>query len=177
MNQTICQLSDSHMSPLTKKQQILGLLGWLALSFVAAAVGSAATIRAGSFYVDLVRPEWAPPSSVFGPVWTTLYIMMAIAAWLVWRTGGFRAAKGALILFVVQLAFNALWSWLFFAWQLGAAAFAEVLVLWLLIAATLLAFWRIRPLAGVLLIPYLAWVSFASALNYTLWQLNPQVLG
>src|SRR5690606_3941753 len=118
-----------------------------------------------------------PPPSIFGPVWTTLYIMMAIAAWLVWRVGGFHAAKGALILFLVQLLANALWSWLFFAWQLGAFAFAEVLVLWLLIAATLLAFWRIRPLAGALLIPYLAWVSFASALNYTLWQLNPQVLG
>jgi tryptophan-rich sensory protein len=80
-------------------------------------------------------------------------------------------------LFVVQLAANALWSWLFFAWHLGGIAFAEVLMLWLLIASTLVAFWRVKPAAGLLLVPYLAWVTFASALNYTLWQLNPAILG
>lgn len=165
------------MPPLTKKQQTAGFMAWLAATLVASAIGSAATLRAAPFYVDLVRPDWAPPSSVFGPVWTTLYILMAIAAWLVWRVGGFHAAKTALTLFLVQLSFNALWSWLFFGWRLGAVAFVEVLLLWILIAATLIAFWRIRPLAGALLLPYLAWVSFASALNYSLWRLNPQVLG
>jgi tryptophan-rich sensory protein len=102
---------------------------------------------------------------------------MGIAAWLVWRSGGFRSNRQALLLFLLQLAFNALWSWVFFAWHLGAMAFADVVVLWILIVATLVSFWRVRPLAGSLLIPYLLWVTFAAALNYTLWQLNPQVLG
>ena len=103
---------------------------------------------------------------------------MATAAWLVWRVPQpSKARSGALSLFVIQLVANALWSWLFFAWHLGGLAFAEVLLLWLLIASTLLAFWRLNPTAGLLLVPYLAWVTFASALNYTLWQLNPAVLG
>ena len=93
------------------------------------------------------------------------------------RTGVAGAVALALGLFVVQLVANALWSWLFFAWHLGGVAFAEVLLLWLLIACMLAAFWRIRPLAGMLLVPYLAWVTFASALNYVLWQLNPAILG
>ncbi len=147
------------------------------VSFIAAAIGGAASIRAGSFYLELARPEWAPPPGIFGPVWTVLYALMALAAWLVWRVGGFRAARSALTLFLVQLALNALWSWLFFAWQRGGLAFADILLLWVAIVATLIAFWRIRPLAGALLVPYLSWVSFASALNYSIWQLNPQVLG
>lgn len=162
---------------LPKNKQILGFVAWLAVSFIAAAVGSAASIQAGPFYAQLVRPEWAPPSDVFGPVWTILYALMGIAAWLVWRVGGFRAARTALTLFLVQLVVNALWSWLFFGWHLGGAAFADIVLLWVLVIATLVAFWRVRPLAGVLLIPYLLWVSFASALNYSVWQLNPQLLG
>ena len=158
-------------------KQILGLVGWLVVSFIAAGIGAAASVQAGPFYAELVRPEWAPPGWVFGPVWTALYVLMGVAAWLVWRVGGFRAAKLALTLFLVQLALNALWSWLFFGWHLGAWAFADVLLLWAMIAATLIAFWRIRPLAGALLVPYLLWVSFASVLNYSVWQLNPQTLG
>ena len=104
--------------------------------------------------------------------------MMAFAAWLVWRAPAEPSARRwALGLFVVQLAANALWSWLFFAWQQGDWAFAEVLVFWVLIALTCAAFWRIRPLAGALLLPYLAWVAFASYLNWVLWQANPAVLG
>ena len=158
-------------------KQILGVAGWLAITFVAAAIGGAASVNAGSFYAQLVLPEWAPPSWVFGPVWTVLYVAMGIAAWLVWRTGGLRAARGALALFLAQLALNALWSWLFFGWHRGAAAFADILLLWVLIVATLIAFWRVRALAGWLLVPYLLWVSFAAALNYAVWQLNPQSLG
>src|SRR3546814_1334061 len=101
---------------------------------------------------------------------------MAIAAWLVWRRGGVRENRNALSLFLLQLALNALWSWLFFAWHLGGLAFAEIVVLWVLIVATLVSFWRVRPLAGALLIPYLLWVSFAVALNYSVWQLNRQLL-
>ncbi|MBM0105278.1 tryptophan-rich sensory protein [Steroidobacter sp. S1-65] len=162
---------------LSKQQQVVGFLVWLAICFAAAAIGSVASVRAGSFYLSLERPFWAPPASVFGPVWTFLYASMAVAAWLVWREGGFRYARTAFTVFLVQLALNALWSWLFFAWRLGGPAFVDILLLWLLIVATLIAFWRIRPLAGALLIPYLLWVSFAAALNYSVWQLNPQLLG
>ena len=165
------------MAPASKTKQILGLVGWLAVTFIAASIGGVASINAGSFYTQLVRPEWAPPSSWFGPVWTVLYALMGIAAWLVWRADGFRDARGALTLFLLQLAPNALWSWLFFGWHRGALAFADILLLWVLIIVTLIAFWRVRALAGALLIPYLLWVSFASALNYAVWQLNPQSLG
>jgi benzodiazapine receptor len=164
------------MTPLSKSKQILGLLAWLAVSFVASGIGAVASIRAVSFYGQIVQPSWAPPSSVFGPVWTILYALMGIAAWLVWRVGGFRANRSALALFFAQLAVNALWSWLFFAWHHGALAFADIVLLWFLIIATLVAFWRVRPLAGALLIPYLMWVSFAAALNFSVWQLNLQVL-
>lgn len=162
---------------MTTQKQIVGLAGWLIVSFIAAAIGGAASIKAGTFYTQLARPDWAPPPSVFGPVWTVLYALMGIAAWQVWRVGGFRAAGFALTLFLLQLALNALWTWLFFGWHRGALAFADILLLWTLIVGTLIAFWRISPLAGALLVPYLLWVSFASALSYAVWQLNPRVLG
>lgn len=165
------------MDSQSKLRQILGLIGWLVVSFAASAVGAVASIQAKSFYSQLVQPAWAPPSWLFGPVWTLLYALMAIAAWLVWRSGGFRTNRIALSFFLVQLALNALWSWLFFAWHRGALSFADIVLLWVLIVATLFSFWRVRHLAGTLLIPYLLWVSFASVLNYSVWQLNPQVLG
>lgn len=165
------------MASESKQKQILGLIGWLVISFAASAVGAVASIQAKSFYSQLAQPTWAPPSWLFGPVWTLLYAMMAIAAWLVWRSGGFRTNRIALSLFFAQLLSNALWSWLFFAWHQGALAFADIIILWVLILATLVSFWRVRPLAGALLIPYLLWVSFALALNYSVWQLNPQILG
>lgn len=159
------------------RQQILGLFGWLVLVFAAAAAGAAASVHAGPFYAQLVRPEWAPPSSVFGPVWSVLYVLMGVSAWLVWRVGGFRAARSPLVLFLLQLALNALWSWLFFGWHRGAAAMVDIVLLWLLIVATIISFWRVRRLAAALLIPYVLWVSFAAALNYSVWQLNLQALG
>lgn len=165
------------MNPLSTRKDILALLAWLALCFIAAAIGSAASIQAGPFYMQLLRPEWAPPPGVFGPVWSVLYAMMAIAAWLVWRVGGFHAARSALSQFLIQLAVNALWSWLFFAWHRGALAFVDILLLWALIAGTVISFWRARPLAAALLLPYWLWVSFAAVLNYAVWQLNPQILG
>lgn len=158
-------------------QQISGFAGWLILTFAAAALGAVASAQAKTFYLQLVRPEWAPPGWLFAPVWTALYLMMAIAAWLVWREHGFRRAGGALTLFVVQLAANAVWTWLFFVWHQGALAFTEILLLWLLIAGTIAAFWRLHVFAVVLLLPYLAWVSFASALTWATWQLNPVILG
>ena len=158
-------------------QQISGFAGWLILTFAAAALGAVASAQAKTFYLQLVRPEWAPPGWLFAPVWTALYLLMAIAAWLVWREHGFRRAGGALTLFVVQLAANAVWTWLFFVWHQGALAFTEILLLWLLIAGTIAAFWRLHVFAVVLLLPYLAWVSFASALTWATWQLNPGILG
>ncbi|WP_233236633.1 TspO/MBR family protein [Bordetella sp. LUAb4] len=159
------------------KRQWVGLVGWLAAGFVTGAIGAIASVQAAEFYAQLVKPTWAPPAGVFGPAWTVLYILMSLAAWLVWRGGGWRTRGPVLRLFLVQLAVNALWSWLFFAWHQGAWAFANICVLWLLILATLIGFWRVRPLAGLLLVPYLAWVSFATALCYRVWQNNPGLLG
>lgn len=165
------------MTHFSKQTQFFGLVGWLVLSFAASFAGAVASFQAKSFYGLLSQPAWAPPAWLFGPVWTVLFTMMAIAAWLVWRSGGVQANRNALTLFLVQLVFNALWSWLFFAWKLGAWAFADILLLWVLIMATLVSFWRVSKLAGALLIPYLLWVTFAGALNHALWQLNPQILG
>lgn len=159
-------------NPLTR--QIGGLLGWLLLAFAAAALGAVASVDAASFYARLVKPAWAPPGWVFGPVWSALYVLMAVSAWLVWRSPGDR--KAALVLFGVQLAANALWSWLFFAWHRGALAAAEVLVLLVLIVCTIFAFWRSSRLAAVLLIPYVLWVGFASVLTWSVWQSNPALL-
>lgn len=158
-------------------RQVIGFLGWLALTAAAGALGSLASVRAPAFYAELVRPAWAPPASWFGPVWTTLYLLMAVAAWLVWRERDAPGRDRALVLFVVQLALNALWSWLFFGWRLGALAFVDVLLLFALIAATLAAFLRVRRVAGLLLVPYLLWVGFASALTWAVWQRNPGLLG
>jgi translocator protein len=165
------------MARLSTSKQLVGLVAWLAVSFAAAAIGGAASVDAAPFYANLARPAWAPPSSLFGPVWTALYALMGVAAWLVWRVGGFSAARAALLLFLVQLAINALWSWLFFGWQLGALALADVLLLWTLIAITLVAFWRVRASAGLLLAPYLFWVTFAAVLNFAILRLNPGALG
>ncbi|MBN1625071.1 MAG: tryptophan-rich sensory protein [Deltaproteobacteria bacterium] len=164
------------MTQITKPKQVIGLALWFILVFAAAAIGAVASVESGAFYSQLVRPLWAPPPWLFSPAWTILYIIMGISAWLVWRVGGFRPAYAALSLFIVQLAVNALWTWIFFVWKQGALAFVEILVLWALILGTMIAFWRVRPLAGILLIPYLAWVTFASALTLTIWRLNPLLL-
>jgi translocator protein len=172
--------TDPRPSSSSLRRQGFGLAAWLALLFAVAALGAAASVSAGSFYRELARPSWAPPGWVFGPVWTVLYVMMAVSAWLVWRERGFRWAAGgagkALALFIAQLAANALWSWLFFAWRQGAWAFADIVVLWTLLVGTIVAFWRVRPLAGALLLPYLAWVTFASALCWATWRMNPSAL-
>ena len=164
------------MSTSTASRQFLGLLGWLVLCFAAAGIGAVASATAGDFYRQLVRPEWAPPAWLFSPVWTVLYFLMGVAAWLVWRAHGFRGARVALVLFIAQLAVNALWSWLFFEWRRGDLAFVEVVLLWCLIVATVVSFWRLKPLAAALLLPYLGWVTFASALTYFTWRLNPGLL-
>ncbi len=145
----------------------VGLVGWLALCFGAAAVG--ARFRPGPWYAALRKPAWNPPDWIFAPVWTLLYLLMAIAAWLVWRQAGVAPRLG---LFLLQLALNAAWAWLFFGLQRPGLALAELAVLWLAVAATAVAFWSVLPLAGWLLVPYLAWVTFAGALNASLWRRN-----
>lgn len=154
--------------------QVAGLLGWLLVVFVAAAVGTLASLDAPSFYAQLSKPSWAPPAGVFGPVWTVLYALMGVAAWMVWRSP--EPKSTALTLFGAQLAANVLWSWLFFAWRQGALAAVEILMLLALIVATIAAFWRISRLAALLLVPYLLWVSFASVLTWAVWRTNPTLL-
>ena len=159
------------------RKQAIGLSAWLVLTFSAAAVGAFASAQAGTFYMQLLRPAWAPPAWLFGPVWSVLYLLMAIAAWRVWRAHGWRGAGLALGLFVVQLGVNSLWTWLFFVWHQGAWAFAEIVLLWGLILGTIMAFWSLQKIAALMLVPYLLWVSFATALTFAMWTLNPAALG
>lgn len=162
------------MTPRSLLLQSVGLVGWLLAAFAAGAVGAVASVDAASFYAQLSKPSWAPPAWVFGPVWSTLYALMGVAAWLVWRSPG---SKGvALGLFGAQLGANALWSWLFFAWHRGALATLEVLVLVALVVATAASFWGTSRPAAVLLVPYLLWVSFASVLTWAIWRSNPGLL-
>ncbi len=151
----------------------LSLLGWIALTACFAALGAAGSAAAPVFYAQLERPGWAPPAWLFGPAWTVLYLLMAVAAWRIARTAH---ATPALRLYLGQLVLNALWSWLFFAWRQGALAFACIVVLWLMIAATIAAFKQRERLAAALLLPYIGWVSFATALCYSIWQRNPDLL-
>ena len=151
--------------------QALALVGWLALCL--AASGSAVFVSTGDWYARLNKPAWNPPGWIFGPVWTLLYIMMGVSAWMVWREGGWKTQSRPLGLFLLQWLFNVLWTPLFFGAHRVGLAFAEILLLWLALAATVILFRRVSKPAALLLIPYLAWVSFAAVLNLTIWQLNP----
>ena len=146
----------------------LRLLGWIGISFVPAAVG--APFTASEWYRRLSKPRWAPPAAVFGPVWTLLYVLMGIAAWRVSAEG--EQGRGALRLFGLQLLLNGAWTPIFFGLRQPGVAFAEIVATWAAIVATLIAFARTRPVAGLLLVPYLAWVTFATALNWSIWRRN-----
>lgn len=151
----------------------LGLAGFVVVCLGAGGLGAMVTTPAiDGWYHTLAKPAWNPPDAVFGPVWTTLYVAMAVAAWLVWRQGGLGEARVPLLLFAVQLALNVAWSWVFFGAQQPGWAFVEIVVLWLAIVATTVSFWRRSRAAGWLLVPYLGWVSFAAVLNFTIWRLN-----
>jgi translocator protein len=138
------------------------------------ALGGAITAPAiPVWYAGLAKPSFNPPPWAFSVVWPILFLTMAVAGWLVWRrAGGLAPARRAFVLFAVQLALNLLWSVLFFGLHAPGAALVEVILLWLAIATTLVAFWRIERLAGLLFLPYLAWVSFAVVLNAAIWRLN-----
>jgi len=150
-----------------KSHLIIGAIVWLVITFGAAAFG--AQFMPDQWYRELAKPSWTPPGWLFGPVWTMLYLMMAIAAWMVWSKAGI---SSAVVLFLVQLGLNATWSWLFFGIHRPDLAFADILVLWVAILATIITFWKISPVAGILMLPYIAWVSFASVLNGTIWLMN-----
>lgn len=158
------------MPTVSKRRDIWALAGWIVLTFSAAASG--VFVATGGWYAGLAKPSWNPPGELFGPVWTLLYAMMAVAAWLVWREGGWKAQKPALRWYLVQWALNALWTPIFFGLHRPGLAFVEILILDLAVLATLMAFWRVRQAAGLLLVPYALWVAFATVLNVTIWRLN-----
>jgi tryptophan-rich sensory protein len=146
-------------------------------TLAAALIGGLGSVRSGELYAQLDKPAWAPPASVFGPMWTVLYALMAVAAVLVVRRAGWPGAKAAMVLFGLQLALNALWPWLFFRWRLGAVSLVEIVGLLVVLVLTVLAFARVHRGAAALLLPYLAWVGFATALTWSVWRRNPGLLG
>lgn len=154
----------------TVRGSAAGLAAWLILCYGAAALG--ARFLPGAWYAALAKPAWTPPNWVFAPVWTALYGMMAVAAWLVWRRHGFAGARGALALFLVQLGLNGAWSFFFFGLQRVGLALADIVALWIALLLATIAFWKRRRSAAALLAPYVAWVAFAMALNLEIWRLN-----
>ncbi len=158
---------------LTRGQDILGLVVFVTLCAAVSIVGGAVTATSvTTWYQALEKPVFNPPDWLFPIVWTILYLMIAIAGWRVWRRAPIAATRPALAVFAVQLALNLGWSFLFFGFQRIGLALAEIVILWLAIAATAVLFWRIDRWAGALLAPYLAWVAYATALNAALWVLN-----
>jgi tryptophan-rich sensory protein len=161
----------SKPAPTGPARALAALGGWLLLCFLAAAAGS--PFAAGPYYAQLSKPAWSPPGGVFGPVWTLLYTLMAVAAWRVARRGGWTAPGRPLAWFLLQLALNAAWTPVFFGLRAPGPALAVILLLLAAVAATLARFARVDRPAAALLAPYLAWVAFAAALNFALWRLNP----
>ena len=147
--------------------QILAAIGFVLVTFTAPALGIISP--PGEWYQGINKPSWNPPAWIFGPVWTALYLMMAAAAWLVWRE---EKSKKALVAYFVQLIFNAAWSPLFFGFKRIDWACADIVALWFAILVTILSFWKVRRLAACLMVPYLGWVSFATLLNAALWAMN-----
>lgn len=159
---------------MTRERAGLGTLALLVLATLGAgAVGSVATASSvKDWYTTIARPAWTPPNALFGPVWSTLYVLMALAAWRVRRTGAAWMSV-PLRLFFAQLLVNTSWSFAFFGAESPLLGLVIIMPLWVLIAETLRAFARVDRVAGVLLVPYLAWVTYATALNAALWRLNP----
>ncbi|MEH3141031.1 MAG: tryptophan-rich sensory protein [Mycobacterium kyogaense] len=161
---------DTHHPPRSKN--VIALAISVAAVVVASTLGGLASATSAEDYAKLQQPGWAPPSWVFGPVWTLLYTMMAVAAWLVWRSGPLRDTRPALVAYAAQLVLNAAWTPLFFGLGWRGIAFAELSVLWLILIGTVVLFFRRSTTAGWLLVPYLAWTTFALCLNFAVWQLN-----
>ncbi len=156
---------------LSRSRDALGLVAFLALGFGVLLLGGGAVSPAfAEWYPTLRKPSWTPPGWVFGPVWTLLYPVVAVAGWRAWREG---RGRKRLLIYLVQMALNAAWPWLFFAARRPALALIDVVLLFAAILATAVGFWRVHRGAALLLVPYLGWVGFAAALNYEIWRLNP----
>jgi benzodiazapine receptor len=155
---------------MSRLQSIVGLAVWIGICFVPGIVGS--RFLPGPWYASLAKPSWTPPGYIFGPVWSLLYASMGVAAWLLWRRAGLSGAKTAFVLFAIQLILNALWSWFFFGMQRPGLALVDIVVLWIFILASMIAFWRLYTPSGAILVPYFAWVTFATALNLAIWNMN-----
>jgi len=155
-------------------KEILRLAVSISIVFIAGAIGTVATIsQIPTWYAALAKPTWAPSNWVFGPVWTTLYVLIGVALFLVWREGlGRRDVRFALLIFAVQLILNILWSVVFFGFHSLLGGFILILMLWIAILANIIAFYIISKPAGIILIPYIVWVSIASYLNYSVYLLN-----
>jgi benzodiazapine receptor len=153
-----------------KTTDLLGLAFWIVLTFGVAVFAS--QFEPGAWYKTIVKPSWTPPSWVFGPVWGILYLAMSLSAWLVWCKRSTVNATVPLVLYLVQLALNGLWSWLFFGRQLIGVALLDLIFLVLLIGLTTIMFIRIQRVAGIMMIGYFLWVSFATALNFQIWRMN-----
>jgi tryptophan-rich sensory protein len=157
----------------SRSRSLIVLLAFVIIVALASVIASSVTLpQIGDWYADLEKPWFNPPNWLFGPVWTVLYGMIAVAGWLVWRERRLEGARGALGLFGLQLGLNVLWSLIFFGLQQPGLAFMEIIALWIAVCITMVAFWRIRPLAGWLFVPYLLWVSYAAVLNGAVWLLN-----
>ena len=165
---------DHSMPPVPSPgRQVVGLVIAFVVCFGAAGLGNLATMaQIPTWYQGISKPPWTPPDWIFGPVWSLLYGMMAIAAWLIWRKAGWSVGKKPLLWFALQLALNSLWSILFFGLHSPGWALADIFLLWLAILMTMRAFWPVSTWAAMLLLPYFLWVSFASVLNATIWQMN-----
>jgi len=158
---------------LNKKSPLMALAVFFGICFSAAAVGALATGHAPEYYRALALPGWAPPAWVFGPVWSVLYSFMAVAGFLVWRESGFQRSPALAMVFGLQLLTNSLWSWFFFYWQNTSLALLDIVVLDCLVAIMLSMYCSLSRVAAYLTAPYLAWILFASALNFQIWRLNP----
>jgi len=146
---------------------------FIILCFSAAALGSVFTHRSiKTWYLTIKKPSWNPPGKVFAPVWTVLYLMMAVAGWIVWERLSQKGVSVPMVLFFIQLVLNTVWSAVFFGLRNPGWAFLEVILLWVFIALTVISFWNVYWVAGVLFLPYLLWVSFAAILNLAIWRLN-----
>lgn len=152
---------------------MLALFGFLAL--VAAAALTGAQFQPGAWYAELAKPSWTPPGWLFGPVWTVLYVAIAVAGWLVWRSD--KRLTVPLAFWIAQLVLNAAWSWLFFGLHRPGAALVDIVAMVVLLAAFVATAWPVSRTASLLFVPYLAWVAFATALNAAVWRLNPTATG
>ena len=155
------------------KRELAGLGAFLVVCLGIGALGAAATAQSvGTWYRGLAKPSFNPPDWVFAPVWTALYVLIAVSGWRVWRRRGFGGARAAMNAYALQLSLNLGWSFVFFGQRMIGAALLEIAVLLAAIAANAALFWRIDRLAGSLLVPYAGWVAFAGLLNFELWRLN-----